>query len=59
MVFIHLTRKCVATGSKLTEGFPVVYVFNTIQISFIGERLFKITISSNFFAMVRFTNRLI
>ena len=39
MVSTNLTHKCVATGSKLTESFPVVFVFNIIQISFIGERL--------------------
>ena len=52
MVSTNLTHKCVATGSKLTEGFPVVYVFNTIQINFIGERFLKITVTSKFVAMV-------
>ena len=48
-----------ATGSKLTESFPVVCVFNTIQISFIDERFLKVTVSSKFIVMVRFTRRFI
>ena len=59
MASTNLTRKCVATGFKLTEGFPTVHVFGTIQISFIGERFLKITVSCKFVAMVRFTCRLI
>ena len=59
MVSTNLTHKCVATGSKLTESVPVVCVFNTIQISFIGERFLKITVSSKFIAMVRLTYRFI
>ena len=46
MVSTNLTHKCVATCSKLTESFPVVCVFNTIQVSFIDERFLEITLSS-------------